>query len=149
MYRENYGVPIIGRLLVERVGNYVHAHTLYSSYRPLGTALFISTCDDGEFGLWQVMNNGEVFKYFGCSLGKGKPSTSTDIEKGNFRELTVEQALPLVAKMVCKAHSEARENSYEFEASWISAQTDFKHAIVPNELRKTLVVAAEKEIEEE
>ena len=74
---------------------------------------------------------------------------TTYIEKGNFKELTVREALPQVAKMLCSAHSEARENSFEFEASWICPETNFKHAIVPFELRKTLVVAAEKELEEE
>merc|ERR1719188_2143578 len=29
-YRDNYGVPMTGQVLAERIGGYVHAHTLYS-----------------------------------------------------------------------------------------------------------------------
>lgn len=52
MYRDNYGVPITGRLLTERVALYIHAHTLYSSYRPMGTAVLIATVDNGVSALY-------------------------------------------------------------------------------------------------
>lgn len=60
-YRDNYGVPITGRVLADRVALYIHAHTLYSSYRPLGVEIFISAFDDGEYSLYGVKNNGTVF----------------------------------------------------------------------------------------
>ena len=39
--RSNFGVPISGQILTQRLANFVHAHTLYGSYRPLGCELFV------------------------------------------------------------------------------------------------------------
>lgn len=34
------------QVLVERVSQYVHSHTLYTEYRPFGTAAIIATWDE-------------------------------------------------------------------------------------------------------
>lgn len=82
-------------------------------------------------------------------MGKGRQVTSTEIERTNFRELTTEQAMPIVAKLICKAHIEARERTYEFEASQILDGAQSRHQIVPNALRVQLVEQAEQLLEAE
>lgn len=63
--------------------------------------------------------------------------------------LTVEQAFPKVARMVCLAHKEAREKRYEFEASWICEGSNNLHRIVPKAVRDQAEQAAEAQIEQE
>jgi len=60
-YRDNYGIPITGRVLVERMSMYIHAHTLYGAYRPLGTGMIIAACDDGVFTLYMVDPSGAYY----------------------------------------------------------------------------------------
>ena len=48
-YRKNYGVPITGLILTERLAVYVHMHTLYGQLRPLGCEIFISSFDEEKF----------------------------------------------------------------------------------------------------
>lgn len=68
-YRDNYGVAITGKVLADRVALYLHAHTLYSSYRPLGVAIFISSVDNGVYSLFRVDCSGEVFVSIPVSQG--------------------------------------------------------------------------------
>jgi 20S proteasome subunit alpha 7 len=60
-YRENYGIPITGKVLVERLAMYVHAHTMYGSYRPLGVGIIVATCDEKDYSLFMVDPSGSYF----------------------------------------------------------------------------------------
>ncbi len=60
-YRDNYGIPITVRLLAERMSLYIHAHTLYSYYRPLGVGIIIAAVDDGDFQLYMVDASGSFY----------------------------------------------------------------------------------------
>jgi len=46
-----------------------------------------------------------------------------EIEKGKFRDLTVQEALPRVAKILLKAQDEMREKKMEIELSILSEKT--------------------------
>ena len=46
-YKDNFGVPISGQVLTERLANYIHAHTLYGQFRPLGIEILITSFDQG------------------------------------------------------------------------------------------------------
>lgn len=148
-YRDNYGIPIPGRVLVERVSMYIHAHTLYMSYRPLGTGLIISAFEDGQYFLYMVDPSGSYYSYTGCTLGKGRQVTKSELEKHNFLEKTVEEAFPLVARMIVLSHKEIREKRFEFEASVISGETKGIHKIIPKEQRILAEKTAEEQIESE
>lgn len=63
-YRDTYGIPITGRVLVERISMYIHAHTLYMSYRPFGVGLMISCFDDGVYTLYMIDPSGAYYVYF-------------------------------------------------------------------------------------
>lgn len=148
-YRDNYGVPIPGRVLVERISLFIHAHTLYMSYRPLGAGLIFSACDEGVYTLYMVDPSGAYYSYSGCTMGKGRQVTKAELEKHKFSEKTVEEAIPLVARMIVLSHKEMREKRFEFEASVISAATNGVHKIIPKELRVAAEKAAEEQIENE
>ena len=82
-------------------------------------------------------------------MGKGRQITKAELEKNKFIELTVEQALPLVAKMIVLSHKENREKRYEFEASWICNNTKDIHKIIDFDTRKNIEKAAEELVEKE
>ena len=53
--------------------------------------------------------SGSAFQYYGCAAGRGRQLARNEIEKGFFREKTVEEALPLVAKILLKSQEEMRD----------------------------------------
>ena len=82
-------------------------------------------------------------------MGKGRQVTRAELEKNKFNEMTVEQALPLVARMIVLSHKETREKRFELEASWICPHTNNVHKLLDIEKRKALEKAAEEQIEKE
>ena len=64
-YYKNYGVPISGQILAERLSIYVHAHTCHWGARPFGCSVFISSYDtDKKYHLYMLENNGNFFEYY-------------------------------------------------------------------------------------
>ena len=45
-------------------------------------------------GLYMVEPSGTVYEYYGCASGRGKQIARNELEKKNYRELTVQEALP-------------------------------------------------------
>ena len=147
-YKINFGIPISGAVLAERVANYVHAYTLYGAYRPFGATFLIASMDNGKPHLYKIENSGAMRGYFGCSDGKGKQVAKNEIEKVS-REEFCDQALVKVAKAIVKAHEEFKEKTYEFEASWVGSHTGGSHELIDWNLRNELRKQAEDELDEE
>ena len=146
-YRRNFGVPITGAILAERLANFVHAHTLYMSYRPLGCSVLLASADTGRLGLFLIENSGVVRGYYGCSAGKGKQTAKTGIEKIPAGA-TVREALPFVAKAIAAAHEEFKEKTYELEMSTVSDEHNYAHVKVEFAECERLRRAVEAELEE-
>lgn len=70
-YKENFGIPITGQILTERLANFIHAHTLYGQFRPLGVEILIASRDADKNFLFKIENNGNFKGYFGVTSGKG------------------------------------------------------------------------------
>lgn len=77
-----------------------------------------------------VEPSGASYEYYGCASGRGKQLARNEIEKTNFRELTVEQALPQIAKILLKAQEEMKEKKQELELSVLSEGTGYQHRIL-------------------
>lgn len=78
--------------------------TVYASQRPYGSAVIIAGHDNLKgFSLYMVEPSGASFEYFGCASGRGKQIARNEIEKKNFRDMTVVDALPLVAKILLRS----------------------------------------------
>lgn len=78
--------------------------TVYASYRPYGTSLILAAHDHLKgFGLYMVEPSGACFEYYGCASGRGKQLARNEIEKRNFREMTVEEAMPYITKILLKS----------------------------------------------
>jgi 20S proteasome subunit alpha 7 len=50
-----------------------------------------------------VEPSGALFEYYGCASGRGKQIARNEIEKRNFKELTVEEAMPYITKILLKS----------------------------------------------
>ena len=101
-YRNNFGVEIAPKTLVDRLANYIHAHTIYNSYRPTGCAILLSAYNQikDKFELYMIDNSGVYRGYYACANGKGREIAKTHVEriykeglsskmslqKGNLRE---------------------------------------------------------------
>lgn len=47
--------------------------------------------------------SGASYEYYGCASGRGRQLARNEIEKRNFKEMTVTEALPQIAKILLKA----------------------------------------------
>ena len=103
-YNDNFGIKIPGQVIAERLANTTQMNTVYSYQRPYGSAVILASHDMMKGAtLWMVEPAGTCYQYYGCAAGRGRQLARNEIEKGNFRELTVEQALPKVAKLLLKS----------------------------------------------
>lgn len=93
--------------------------------------------------------SGACYEYYGCASGRGKQLARNEIEKKNFKDLTVQEALPLIAKILLKSQEEMKEKKQELEISIISDETDFKHKILDRAIVDQLTAQASQEIENE
>jgi len=72
-----------------------------------------------------------------------------EIEKTKFQEMTVEEALPKVAKILLKAQEEMKDKKQELELSYISESSDFKHKILDRASTDALTEQAKRELDGE
>ena len=69
--------------------------TIYASYRPFGTSVIIACHDSLKgYSLYMVEPSGSCYEYYGCASGRGKQLSRNEIEKKNFKDMTVNEALP-------------------------------------------------------
>ncbi|KRX01803.1 hypothetical protein PPERSA_00513 [Pseudocohnilembus persalinus] len=149
-YTDTFAIPITGEILADRVGQYVHNYTQYSGYRPLGQSLIIASYNEYDgYKLHMVESSGLTLGYHACTAGKGKQTAKAELEKRDFKTMTVKEALPYVLKTLNLTHEEFKDKEYEFEVSWICGESQNKHQLVPEQLRTEAEKRALEMIEED
>ena len=96
-----------------------------------------------------VEPSGTCYEYYGCASGRGKQLARNEVEKKNFREMTCQEAIPLIAQILLKAQEEMRDKKQELEISVVSEETQFKHKILDRALVDHITAKAQEEIENE
>ncbi|RUS21165.1 nucleophile aminohydrolase [Endogone sp. FLAS-F59071] len=148
-WRDIYRVPIPGKTITDRIGQYVSAYTLYSSVRPFGTSTIIgSYSTDGPL-LYMVEPSGVYWGYHGCAIGKGKQVAKTEIEKLNLSEMTAREAVKEAARIIHTAHDEAKDKEFELELSWVCEESNGIHQFVPEEIASEAERLAKESLNEE
>lgn len=149
-YKKMFGVNIPASALADRIALKCHMNTIYGSYRPFGSSILLS-CHDNMVGpsLWMIEPSGSCYQYYACASGRGRQLCRTELEKVNFRELTVQQALPRVAKLLLKAQEEMKDKKQEVELSVMCEDTKWVHKIMDRVTVDQLTAAALAEIEAE
>lgn len=90
--------------------------------------------------------SGTCYQYYGCASGRGKQIARNEIEKQNFREQTVEEVLPHVAKILLKCQEEMKDKKQELEISVVTGGT---HRVIARDVIEALTSKALEEIENE
>ena len=76
--------------MAERIAQKAQQNTLYNGLRPYGTSVIFGCHDPMKgFSLYLVEPSGTVYEYYGCASGRGKQLARNEIEKKNFREMSV------------------------------------------------------------
>jgi 20S proteasome subunit alpha 7 len=149
-YEKMFGIKIPGHVLAERLGMRAQMNTVYASQRPYGTSVALATHDSVKgFGLFMIEPSGACYEYYGCASGRGKQLARNEIEKKNFREMTVQEALPHIAKILLKSQEEMKEKKQELEISILSDETNYTHKVLDRAIVDQLTAQAAQEIENE
>ncbi len=99
-YQKQFGVPITGKVLADRLAQFMHMNTLYLWARPYGCNLIIAAFNPASGpSLHLIEPSGQVFGYFGCASGKGRQIARNEIDKLNARTLPCSEAAFHMAKM--------------------------------------------------
>jgi len=133
-YRETYNSPPPLKHVVDRLGLYVQAYTLYSSVRPFGISTILGTVDQDGPGLYVIEPSGVHFGYNGAAVGKGRQLAKTELEKLNLSELSLRQAVLEAARIIYVVHEDAKDKEFELEVSWIGPESNYLHVQVPRDL---------------
>ncbi|KAJ3327750.1 hypothetical protein HDU76_011191 [Blyttiomyces sp. JEL0837] len=133
-YRDMHKTAIPGKIIAERVAQYVQAYTLYSSVRPFGVSTILATNDKTGPGLYVIEPSGVYYGYFGCAVGKGRQVAKTEIEKLKLTQLSAREAIKEAARIIYTVHDDVKDKDFELELSWISDETGGRHEFVPKDL---------------
>lgn len=150
-YESFYGSKIPPTLLAERVGKTCHYFSLHGGARPYGVSSLVAAYDPDtkEHELHMVEPSGVTYKYFGCAAGKGRAGGKTEIERLNLSEMTCEEGLKQIAKIIHMLHEAGKDKPFELEMSMLSEKTGWKHVPVSRAVVKECEEWAKKEIEED
>lgn len=133
-YGDTYRSPISLKSLVDRVGLYVQAYTLYSSVRPFGCSTILGAVDKTGPILYVIEPSGVAYGYHGAAIGKGRQLAKTELEKLKLAELSTREAVIEAARIIYLVHDDAKEKDFELEMSWIGDETNGLHLPVPKDL---------------
>ncbi|XP_064622372.1 proteasome subunit alpha type-3-like [Lineus longissimus] len=148
-YRSNFGDAVPLKQLTNRLSMFVHAYTLYSSVRPFGVSAMLSSYSK-ETGpqLYVLDPSGVSHGYWGCAVGKAKQNAKTEIEKVKMKDMTCQQLVKEVAKIIYIVHDEVKDKNFELELSWVGEVTGGKHELVPPEVLAEAEKHAKASLEE-
>mmetsp|Transcript_1285 Transcript_1285/g.1601 ORF Transcript_1285/g.1601 Transcript_1285/m.1601 type:complete len:260 (-) Transcript_1285:123-902(-) len=149
-YDDYYGAAMPPHVLADRMGHYFHAYTTYGGDRPFGVTAVIAGYDAvvNEAYLHTVEPSGSHYRFYGCAVGKSQQAAKTEIEKLNFSEMTVEEGLKHIAFIIHTIREEEKDKPFEFEAGWVSKDTNWKFELVPAQVRKEANEWGKKRVEE-
>ncbi|KAJ3092450.1 hypothetical protein HK102_007074 [Quaeritorhiza haematococci] len=148
-YRDIYRSPIPGKIISERVAQYVQAYTLYSSVRPFGISAIIGTVDLNGPSLYMIEPSGVYYGYYGCAIGKGKQVAKTEIEKLKLTQLTCREAVKEAARIIYTVHDDVKDKEFELELSWVCDESKGRHEFVPKDLAEEAERLAKASLQEE
>lgn len=140
-FRDNFHEPIRPQALAARLSQYADAYTLYSSVRPFGISTILGGLDPhtGAPGLYMIEPSGEFRGYRAIAIGKGRQLAKTELEKIDWENITLQQAVERAAEIIYKVHDDAKDKDFELELSWIGPETKGKHQLVPLQLAQVRV----------
>lgn len=149
-FRSTYKTAVSVPHLMDRLGLYVQNYTCYNSVRPFGIVSIVGGIDDNGPHLYMIEPSGAYWGYTGAATGKGRQTAKSELEKLEFEELTVREAVKQAARIIHQAHEDNKDKDYELEVLWISLEeTGGKHEFVPEELLQEAIKYAQEDDDED
>jgi len=133
-YLDTYRQPVTAKSLVDRLGLFVQAYTLYSSVRPFGCSTIVGAVDKNGPALYVIEPGGVAYGYHGAAIGKGRQLAKTELEKLKLPELSTREAVIEAARIIYLVHDDAKEKDFELEMSWVGDESNGLHVPVPKDL---------------
>jgi len=135
-YRKFYGAPVPINVVAKRLASVAHNYTLHSYMRPFGATAIIGGVDVDGPQLWLVEPSGITNGYFATAVGKGARAAKSELEKLKLNEMTMEQLVKELTRILYYAHDDAKDQEKPFtvELSWCGTATGNKFKSVPKEL---------------
>jgi 20S proteasome subunit alpha 7 len=147
-YLSFYGDRIPARILADRMAHYLHMFTLYWSVRPFGAATLLACKDFDGYSLHLLEPSGECQRYHGTAVGKGRQAAKNEIEKLKMSEMTCEEGVKAVARIVYAVHDE-KDKEFECELSWICDASGGEFKRVPKAIAEEAIELAKAALEED
>ncbi|XP_065175136.1 proteasome subunit alpha type-3-like [Sycon ciliatum] len=143
----NQGIPL--KLLADRVSMTMHAYTLYSHVRPFGCSIILSTyAEQTGPEMYMIDPSGVSWGYHGCAMGKAKQQAKTELEKVKVSEITCDQLVKEVAKIIYILHDEVKDREFVLELSWVCAASGGRHELVPKSVYEEAVQAGQSVLDD-
>lgn len=112
--------------------------------RPFGAGVLLAAADGAQPGgaaLYMLEPSGEVHRFHGAALGKGRAQAKTELERLKLADLTCREAVLEVAKIIARCHDE-KDKAFETELTWLCEESGWSVARVPHALQAEAVAAA-------
>lgn len=148
-YERQYGDKIPPKMLGSRVGLHVQFYTQFSHLRPYGVSVLLAVAVNGQPQLLMVEPSGLWYGYHAASIGKGRQSAQTELEKLDLANLTCREALQQAAKIIYQVRDETKEKDFVLEMTWLCEESNWEHVPVPKDIVQTADTAAQAELAEE
>ena len=142
VYRDTNAVPITGKSLCNRLGEFLQMHTLYWAYRPFGCAVLLASYADDGPQLYLLDPSGTAFGYNACAVGKAKTLAKAELEKLKFDTITCREAVEQVATILTLVHDDSKDKVFEFELGWVCDESKQTFQLVPEAIRVAALAKA-------
>ncbi|SCM20848.1 proteasome subunit alpha type-3, putative [Plasmodium chabaudi chabaudi] len=144
-YFLNFHTNIPLHILANRISLYIHAYTLYWHLRPFASSIIISSYDKNEKGeIYCIEPSGACYKYYGVVIGKNKELFKTEIEKKDYKHVSVREALVDIYKFILGSDDHINKDniSHLVNFSWICEESSFESQTIDQEILDDALNAA-------
>eukprot|EP00126_Sphaerothecum_destruens_P006562 Sdes_comp19420_c0_seq3m10778 len=107
-FKKFYGYLMPCSMLCDRVSQFVQVYTLYSHVRPFGASILMGSYENEKPSLFMIEPSGVSWKYYGCSIGKGRQTARTEIEKLKLSDMDCETAVRELARIIYHVHDDIK-----------------------------------------
>ena len=133
-YKSAYGGDIPPHVLNDRVASFMHLYTVYWSVRPFGVGVIMAHHGRDGYELYQLDQAGAAYRCYAAAIGKARQAARTEIEKLNLEELSAQDALYELGKIIHQVHDDhqpthirARFLTFHFVKRSPGQHSDWRH----------------------
>eukprot|EP00656_Telonema_subtile_P000385 TRINITY_DN1017_c0_g1_i1.p1 TRINITY_DN1017_c0_g1~~TRINITY_DN1017_c0_g1_i1.p1 ORF type:complete len:256 (-),score=55.38 TRINITY_DN1017_c0_g1_i1:197-964(-) len=148
-YKSAYGGSIPPHVLNDRIASFMHLYSVYWTVRPFGVGVLLATHGRDGHELYTIDQAGAAYRCYASAVGKARMAAKTEIEKLNLEELSAQDALFELGKIIHTVHDDVKDKAFELELSWISDATDNVFQVVPKEMKDEIETRIKAALEEE